>query len=126
MRLHIAENGLYTYPDVMLVCEPLKFVEGRRDTITNPVIIVEVISESTANYDRGLKAKRYRALESLQFYIIIEQGQVSVELRQKVSEGDWLLTGYDSLNDTFSIPGLGFELTLSEIYDQVDFVEELK
>ncbi len=72
MRLYVKKNGLYTYPDVMVVCGKLEFVKGRTDTLTNPVVIVEVLSESTEGYDRGTKFELYRAVDTLQDYVLID------------------------------------------------------
>ena len=70
MRLLVQDNGLYTYPDLMVVCGNIKFVAGRDDTVTNPIVVVEVLSKSTGSYDRGPKFELYRALHTLQDYVL--------------------------------------------------------
>lgn len=121
MRLMVAQNGLYTYPDVMVVCGKVELAPDRNDTITNPTVIVEVLSDSTANYDRGLKAKRYLAIPSLQYYLLIEQKAVYVERRQKGETSEWAINTYVTLEETLSLPELEIEIPLAEIYDQIDF-----
>src|SRR5205823_5842979 len=86
MRILVKDEGLYTYPDVAVVCGSPAYVSGRDDTISNPVILVEVLSPSTRNYDRGEKFLFYRSIKSLKTYLIIDQLRVLVECHQKKSD----------------------------------------
>ena len=79
VRLLVQDNGLYTYPDLMVVCGDIVFAEGRDDTITNPIVLVGVLSKSTGDYDRGPKFELYRALDTLQDYVLVDQVKVHVE-----------------------------------------------
>ncbi len=85
MRVKVSSAGLYTYPDVAIVCGKPLFDDAHLDTLLNPAVIIEVLSESTEHYDRGGKFKNYRTLESLSDYLLIAQNTVSVEhyIRQK-------------------------------------------
>ena len=87
MRLLVKKNGLYTYPDIMAVCGQLEFAEGRDDTLTNPVVIVEVLSKSTQDYDRGGKFALYRAIETFQDYVLIDQHTIQVEHFHRLDDG---------------------------------------
>lgn len=117
-------TGLYTYADASVICGEILFAPGRTDTVTNPVIIIEVLSDSTRNYDRGLKGKRYMTIPSLKYYVLIEQKGSFVELREKAGDGKWLLTTFENLEDVLDLPELDIAIPLTEIYDQVNFEEE--
>ena len=124
MRLCIPKKRLYTYPDVMVVSGQLEFAEGRRDTITNPLMITEVLSESTANYDRGEKFKLYRTISSLKEYIIISQSDKQVEQFSKTIDNKWILSEYDEENALLALTSVQFQISLLDIYDKVDFESE--
>lgn len=121
MRLLVKKNGLYTYPDVMVVCGPIKFVEGRTDTITNPVVVIEVLSESTQDYDRGSKFMLYRALESLQEYILIEQDKIYIERFRRLEDGRWILDELDRADAVLRVETIDFEIPLQRIYRNVNW-----
>ena len=118
MRVKVSTTGLYTYPDVIVVCGEPQFEDAEVDTLLNPTLIIEVLSKSTENYDRGTKFLHYRALPSLREYILIAQNQIHVEhyLRQNDS---WLLTETDRQDDVVELPSVGARLALSEVYDRV-------
>lgn len=119
MRLLVKKNGLYTYPDVMAVCGQLEFAEGRDDTLTNPVVIVEVLSKSTQDYDRGGKFTLYRAIETFQDYVLIDQHSVHVEYFHKLDDGRWILQEFTSSDDVLTITSIDFEISLQQIYQKV-------
>lgn len=121
MRLLVKKNGLYTYPDVMVICGQLKYVKGRTDTVTNPVLIVEVLSESTQAYDRGAKFELYRALETLQDYVLIDQARVYVEYFHKLADGRWVLTELSQIEAVLALESVGVELPLSQVYRRVEW-----
>src|SRR3569833_2528692 len=79
LRLLVTPAGLYTYPDVVVIFGPPSFVDEREDIVTNPVVLIEVLSNSTKNYDRGQKFELYRTLSSLKEYVTVSQDQVHVE-----------------------------------------------
>lgn len=121
LRLLITNTGLYTYADALVVCGEPDLVVGRDDTITNPTVIVEVLSDSTRNYDRGLKSKRYMAIADLRYYVLIESKAVLVERRQRGEKSELAVETYVELEDTLILPDLEVEIPLAEIYDGVKF-----
>lgn len=123
-RLWVPRRKLYTYPDVMIVQGELQFQEGRRDTITNPIMIVEVLSKSTEGYDRGEKFQAYRTIPTVEEYVLIEQYKLHVEQFIRTESSKWLLTEYDGESATLSLSSVQFEIVLANIYDKVDFEAE--
>ena len=120
LRLAIAANGFYTYPDVMVICGKPSFIDAHVDTVTNPVLVIEVLSESTKDYDRGEKFESYRAISSLREYLTISQQKKHVETWMRQSDNTWLLREfYDS--GAIKLQSIGVELQLSEIYKKVEF-----
>lgn len=120
MRVKVSSTGRYTYPDVVVVCDELRFDDSHFDTLLNPTVLIEVLSPSTAAYDRGDKFAAYQQLDSLCEYVLISQDSVCVEhyLRQ---EQDWDLTAFRSLDDVFSLVSIGCELSLRAVYAKVQF-----
>jgi Uma2 family endonuclease len=103
-----------------VVCGEIEFVDNRNDVIVNPVVIIEVLSESTKDYDRGSKFKAYRNTDSLKDYIVIDQYSHNVEHFYKNEAGKWELDEFKSLDDTLKIRFLGVELSLNAIYSRVE------
>ena len=119
LRVRIAEAGMYAYPDVVAVCGEPEFEEGALDCLTNPTLIIEVLSETTEAYDRGLKFARYRTRASLQEYVMVAQDRVSVE--RYMRQGDfWVFTEATSLDDDVELPSIGCSLPLRRIYGKVE------
>ena len=114
MRVQVKASGLYTYPDVTVVCGKVEFAKGRNDTITNPTLIGEVLSASTRTYDRGRKFDLYRALKSLQAYMLIDQEQMRVEYFRKLKDGTWELEEYTQPRDKVKIHALDVALSLAD------------
>jgi len=124
MRVRVTAIGFYTYPDISVVCGRPEFADDTRDTLLNPTVIVEVLSPSTANYDRGEKFERYRQLPSLSEYLLVSQTRPLVEHYVRQPDGKWLLTEYRELSDVVELPSIGCRLALSEIYEQVTVIKE--
>jgi len=120
MRLEVAPRTMYTYPDVMVICGEPRFVDARKDAVTNPTVIVEVLSPSTEAYDRGFKAQQYRAIESLQEYALISQDQPRVEVYRR-REGQWWLKDVVGLESSCRFESVNAAIPLSEIYDRISF-----
>jgi Uma2 family endonuclease len=112
-------DGLFTYPDVMVVCGSISLIQDRPDTVTNPSVIVEVLSDATRDYDRGEKFTLYQAIPTLEEYLLIEQDRVWVEHWQRQPSGDWTMQTYGALDAIVSLPTLGITLPLREVYLQV-------
>jgi Uma2 family endonuclease len=120
MRVNIPPTGLYTYPDVVAVCDEPEFLDGELDTLLNPTVIVEVLSPSTEAYDRGLKSAHYRRLASLQEYVLVAQDRVFVERYARQGNG-WLLTEWSHLEETLRLASIDCEVPLREVYAKVRF-----
>jgi len=121
LRLWIEAHALFTYLDIMVICAKPKFYPDRNDTITNPKIIIEVLSESTANYDRGNKFLFYRSIPTFQEYILVDQYSVHIEHFFIGDEGNWILKEYDNLNDIIEFTKIDFQIPITDIYYQVEF-----
>jgi Uma2 family endonuclease len=119
-RLWIPKKRIHTYPDVMLVPSQLEFEEGRKDTITNPLMIAEVLSSSTSSYDRDQKFAAYRTIPSFQEYILIDQYKLHVEQYSKTEARKWIFSEYDGEDATLSLTSVDFEIALADLYDKVD------
>jgi Uma2 family endonuclease len=115
MRVKVSLSGLYTYPDVVVVCGQPQ-IEPPGDTLLNPTLLVEVLSESSEAYDRGKKSEQYRTLASLTDYLLIAQDRALVEHYSRQSGERWLLHATNQLQDVVAIASLGCELPLSEVY----------
>lgn len=124
LRIRVPANGLTTYPDVSVVCGELQLDPEDRHAINNPSVIIEVLSKSTASYDRGKKFDLYRGLESLREYILIAQDEPYVERFVRQSDDAWLLTVLKGTAAILELPTLGCQLPLSEIYEDVAFIPE--
>ena len=121
VKLWIAQYRQATYPDVMLIeGEPIYYETGKT-TITNPRLIVEVLSKSTQNYDQGDKFLYYRSLPEFQEYILISQSRPYVMQYNKTQENKWLLTEYEGENASLSLTSVNFALSFQEIYEGVIF-----
>lgn len=124
MRLWIPCKRLYTYPDVMVIADQLEFAPGRRDTITNPVMIAEVLSVSTEKYDRVGKFKLYRGIPTFREYILISQTEIYVEQYLKTEDNKWLFTEYEGENALLALTSISFQVSLLDLYDKVEFESE--
>ncbi|GAB1544164.1 Uma2 family endonuclease [Scytonema sp. NUACC21] len=120
-RLWIPKKRIYTYPDVMVVQGELQLQEGRRDTITNPLIIAEVLSAATRGYDKDEKFLAYRTIPTFQEYLLIDQYKVHIEHFFKTDNKRWSFLEYDEIHETLSLNSISFEISLTDIYDKVDF-----
>jgi Uma2 family endonuclease len=121
LRVKVEPSGLYTYPDLSVVCGELRFVDGQDDTILNPKVIVEVLSDSTEAYDRGAKFELYRQLSSLQTYLLTSQRQPRVEMFTRQPSGEWLLGEAFGLDAQLALPTLNVTISLGEVFANVVF-----
>jgi Uma2 family endonuclease len=122
MRTKVRANGLYTYPDVVVTCGEAEMEDERDDTLLNPTLIVEILSPSTAAYDRGRKFALYRALDTLRTYVLVAQDQPYVEVFER--DGDrWILTEVSGLGATLDLPTIGARVPLRELYARVEWPE---
>lgn len=120
-RLWIPNRRIHTYPDIMVVQTPLIFEEGRKDTITNPVIIAEVLSNSTKSYDKDEKFAAYRTIPSFQEYILINQYTIHVEQYYKADNNKWIFSEYSNSQDSLNLASIACQISLEDIYNKVNF-----
>jgi len=124
MRVKIPQTGLYTYPDIVVVCSKPVFEDDVKDTLLNPTLIVEVLSESTEAYDRGKKFEHYRKIPSLAEYLLIAQDRCRIEQFIKQDDGRWLFSEINSRDAIVKLPSVNCELAVAEGYDKVEFEKE--
>jgi Uma2 family endonuclease len=121
MRVRVERTGFYTYPDVVVVRGERRFAGDRRDTLLNPTLIIEVLSESTRGYDRGRNFERCRQLESLVEYVTVAQERPRVERRTRRAADLWLFEEKSRVEDSVTIPSIDCELALADVYNGIDF-----
>lgn len=121
LRVHIPHNTLFTYPDALIVCDEPELLNKHFDTILNPTVIVEILSKSTQNYDRGDKFKLYRDIPSLKEYILINSEAFGVEHCTKQTDATWVLEEVSQLSDVLYISSISFSLPLTKLYNGVVF-----
>jgi Uma2 family endonuclease len=123
LRVRVSADGLYTYPDVVVLCGPPQFSDSGRDTLTNPTLLVEVLSKSTKDYDRREKFAQYRLIESFKEYLLIAQDRPHIEHCIRQADHTWLLSETSKPDAVRDLPAIGCKLELREIYDKVDQLE---
>ncbi|MGB3291509.1 MAG: Uma2 family endonuclease [Phormidesmis sp.] len=122
-RLWLPKVNLYTYPDVMIAPRPPELQPGCRDSVVNPILLAETLSDSTEAYDRGDKFTHYRTIESFQEYVLIEQNRPHVEHFVKQGDNEWLFRDYSGLASSFVLSSVGVEIALADLYEAVEFNE---
>jgi Uma2 family endonuclease len=120
MRVKIPKSGLYTYPDVVVVCETPQFEGAEFDTLLNPTVIIEVLSSSTEKYDRSTKALYYRSIASLQEYVLISQESIQIEHYQR-QEDQWGIRDINDLDGQLELASVGCSISVSDIYRKITF-----
>lgn len=123
LRIHIPENSLYTYPDISIICDKPETTDAFKDSVINPSVIIEVLSKSTKDYDRGTKFSLYRSIKTLKEYILIDSTSISVEIFTKRQDNSWKLTEFKQLSESFTISTIGLTLLLMDVYEDVSFEE---
>ena len=126
MRVCVQPVGLYTYPDIVVVCGELEMLDSEVDTVLNPTVLIEVLSPSTESYDRGKKFELYRSLESLAEYVMISSQQVRVERYSRSPDDTWIFSEKTSLEDTVELKSIDCYLRLTDVYRKVDFALSVK
>ncbi len=123
MRVFIPDTGLYTYPDLVVVCDEPKFQDDVHDTLLNPLILIEILSDSTESYDRGKKFQFYRSIQSLREYVLVSQDQSHVEKYVKHGDGFWLLSEASGMDGAITLDSIECDIALVDVYDKVIFDE---
>ncbi len=116
MRVYIPENTLFTYPDISIFCGEFKTSDHEEDSAIGPTVLIEILSPSTKNYDRGEKFKLYRDIPSLREYILIDTESVRVEVFRLNASRHWELEEYKSLDELLFIQAIDFSFPLRDIY----------
>ena len=124
MRVKVRETGLYTYPDISVVSGEPQFADDEFDMLLNPTLIVEVLSTSTEEYDRGGKFEHYRQVPSLQMYLLVSQSKRDVELRTRQPDGSWTVSRFPPSGPVVPLSAMGCDLPLDEIYRRVSLTAE--
>ena len=119
MRIKVSPTGLYTYPDVVAVCEDAQLEDAHLDTLLNPTVLIEVLSRSTEAYDRGEKAEHYRRLPSLAEYLLVSQDKPHLEHYLRQPDDRWLLSEISDMHALVSLPAIACTLALAAVYDRV-------
>lgn len=120
LRVRVDRRGLYTYPDVSIVCGEARFADAEVDTLLNPTVLIEVLSDSTEAYDRGRKFQQYQRLDSLREYVLVAQDRIGVERFARRDDG-WLVTGVlTEPGDVLRLESIDCAVPLAEIYARVE------
>ncbi len=123
MRVEVSHSQ-YAYPDVVLACGKPQFIDGQLDTLTNPTVIIEILSPTTAADDRSWKFAHYRRLETLTDYVMLSQFQPFAEHYTRQSDNQWMLTELQGLDAVLPLPSVGCEVPLSLMYERVAFAPD--
>ena len=119
LRIHIPENTLYTYPDFSIICGKPETNDEEKDTIIKPSAIIEVLSKSTKDYDRGSKFMLYRSINTLNEYITVDSLSISIEIYTRNPDNTWILSEFKQPQDSFVISTIGLRLLLKDVYEDV-------
>lgn len=122
-RLWIPQANIYTYPDVMVMAEPLEMATNRTDTVVNPIMVAEVLSKSTQNYDHVEKFAAYRTIERLQEYVLLDQYSYHVEQYVKTAPNRWLFIEYVGLDAVVDLNALDVQVSMADLYTKVDMAK---
>lgn len=120
LRIECGPSGLFCYPDVSVICGPLQYRDAHQDVVTNPALIVEVLSHSTEGYDRGAKFAQYRRLASLREYVLVAQDESRLEVFTRGQDNRWTLTEAIGWEAVCPLTSLDIALPLSEVYERVE------
>lgn len=120
LRVRVDATSLYTYPDLVIVCGKEEYLDNSLDTLTNPTIIFEVLSDSTEKYDRGQKFSFYREISSLQEYILVSAREKKLEKFKRVDSGNWLFSESKE-GEPFQVESIETFLNLEDVYEKVDW-----
>ncbi|HVQ36341.1 MAG TPA: Uma2 family endonuclease [Pyrinomonadaceae bacterium] len=119
MRVKVAVSGLYTYPDVAVVCGEPRFEDGFLDTLQNPTLLIEILSKSTERYDRIAKTDYYRTIDSLAEHLLVAQEEYRVEQYTRQPDGHWILAETSSLEGNVDLRSIECSLALIDVYHRV-------
>jgi Uma2 family endonuclease len=121
LRIHIPKNTLYTYPDISIVCGEIDTADDKFDTATNPTVIIELLSQSTRNYDKLEKFSLYRDIASLKEYILVDTQKIHIENYVRNADNTWQLTDYNAISDNLIITAVNISVSIADIYAGLSF-----
>lgn len=121
MRVKVDRTGLYTYPDLLIVCGEPEYAPENRDTLTNPTVVIEVLSDSTERYDRTTKFRHYKALPSLTEYALVAQDEPLVERYTRTPAGRWERDDFVGLDASLELAAAAVRVPLADVYQGVEF-----
>ena len=124
LKVRIEESNVSVYPDLMVVCGPEKYYQDNPNLITNPTVIVEVLSESTALYDRTGKFRHYKRLPSFKEYVLIEQKEPRIDVYHKNKKGEWVWDEYEGIDAIIELKSIAISLSAKRVYHRVQFPEQ--
>lgn len=124
LRMRVSPQGLYTYPNIVVICGEPKFADDWTDTLLNPTVLIEVLSPSTEARDRGFQSAQYRRIESLQEYALVSQSEPRIEIFRRQSGGNWLLTEATGMEAFCRFDSIGRAIAVKDVYDKVTFDEQ--
>jgi len=122
-RVRVDATGLYTYPDILILCGPGEFAADDPYTLLDPKVIIEVLSDSTRGYDRGAKARQYKRLPSLQEYVLVEQDEAVIDRYVRQPGGSWDATTVEGLAAEFAFASVAARVPMADVYAGVAFPE---
>jgi Uma2 family endonuclease len=120
LRLQVEKSGLYTYPDITIVCGKTELLDNKFDTLKNPTVLIEVLSDSTEKYDRGQKFSFYREIPSLKEYILVSSKTVKIEKFKRLEDGNYLYIESNE-HQPFPIDSIKMNLNLEDVYNKIDW-----
>jgi Uma2 family endonuclease len=120
LRLQVEKSGLYTYPDITIVCGKTELLDNKFDTLKNPTVLIEVLSDSTEKYDRGQKFSFYREIPSLKEYILVSSKTMKIEKFKRLEDGNYLYIESNE-HQPFPIDSINMNLNLEDVYNKIDW-----
>jgi Uma2 family endonuclease len=123
LRVKVERTGLYTYPDIIIVCDPPQFEDNVLDTLLNPTVVIEVLSPSTESYDRGKKFRHYQAIPSLREYVLVAQSEVSIDRFVRDGPDGWSVKSFDNRTGEFAFSSVPVRIAMEDVYFGVEFRE---
>ena len=121
LKLRIETTGLYTYPDLSVVCGEPQLESDGGDVLLNPIVLVEVLSDSTEGYDRGKKFEHYRTIPTLKHFVLIAQDRHSIDCFSRQPDGSWVLASCQAVDEKVELAAIDSQLVVEEVYDKVVF-----
>jgi len=121
LRVKVEATGLVTYPDVSVACGEQRFLDEEQDTLLNPTVLIEVLSDSTEAYDRGKKFEHYRQIPTCREYLLVSQHEPRIEQFIRQPNGEWALKEAAGLSAEIKLASLGIVLRLAEVFAKVQF-----